>query len=146
MTTAQAHIADTLDRAQRCWERIVDHRLLDSQRREATNLFLYHVTTAVLLENIRRLDPALADRLTGWMLRDEGIFEDGYAGELLYEWRQQLAVGQPMHPIGPSVEDSALRDDSIISQSPTRRVGDRIFVSVPGPVPVVNVQKGRRRG
>jgi hypothetical protein len=35
-------------------------------------------------------------------------------------------------------------DDSIISQSPTRRVGDHIFVSVPGPVPIVTYERRRR--
>ena len=63
---------------------------------------MHHVTTSVLLENLRRLDPELADRLTDWMLTEDGVFSDGYAGELLHGWRQQLAAGEPLAPIGPA--------------------------------------------
>lgn len=104
MTTAQEHIADTLNRAQACWEITLDHTRPDPQR-EAVNLFLSHMTTAVLLEHVRRLDPALADRLVPWLLSADGIFADGYAGELLYQWRQQVAAGEPMAPIGPPPAD-----------------------------------------
>lgn len=109
MSAAEAHIADTLTRAQHCWKRTVDHRLLDTQQRavvnEAVNLFISHITAAVLLEHIRRLDPALAEQLVPWLLSEDGIFCDGYAGELLHLWRQQLAAGQPMDPIAPQPEE-----------------------------------------
>lgn len=65
--------------------------------------FIHHVTVVVLLENLRRLDPALADRITGWL---DDMFTDGYAGELLYQWRRQSAAGQPLSPISPGGESS----------------------------------------
>lgn len=101
MTAVQAHIADTLDRAQRCWELTLDHTVPDTRRHEAIHLFVSHTTTAVLLEHVRRLDPALAERLTPWLLSEDGIFSDGYAGELLHEWRESLANGGRMDPIDP---------------------------------------------
>jgi hypothetical protein len=101
MTTAQDHIANTLNRAQLCWPDMTDPLLSDGQRREIAAWFGHHVTSAVLLEHVRRLDPALADRLVPWLLSADGIFADGYAGELLYQWRQQVAAGEPMAPIGP---------------------------------------------
>jgi hypothetical protein len=99
MTTAQTHIADTLNRAQRCWELTLDPTAPDPTRHEATHLFISHTTTAVLLEHLRRLNTPLADRLVPWLLSEDGIFADGYAGELLHEWRTQLAVSEPMNPI-----------------------------------------------
>lgn len=105
---AATQVADSLRRAQLCWDRINDtvHEA-GMPFREATALFLNHITTAVLLEHVRRLDPDLADQLTAWMLTEDGIFSDGYAGELLYQWRQQLAAGQPLNPIGPDPERTA---------------------------------------
>jgi hypothetical protein len=105
VTTAQDHIADTLNRAQGCFELTVDPTGTPTGRRVAVNLFIHHVTSAVLLEHLRRLDQTLADQLVPWMLAEGGIFEDGYAGEMLHEWRQQLAAGQPMYPIGPQTTD-----------------------------------------
>jgi hypothetical protein len=105
VTLAHHRIADTLDRAQLCFPRTVDHTVTHDVRREATAWFIHHVTTAVLLEHIRRLDPDLADRLCPWLLGQDGIFSDGYAGELLHQWREQLASAQPLAPIGPEHED-----------------------------------------
>lgn len=102
MTTAQGYIADALDRAQICWEATVGIGSDDPAiNRVHIAWFMHHLTTSVLLENLRRLDPQLADRLTGWMLMEDGIFSDGYAGELLYGWRRQVAAGEPLAPIGP---------------------------------------------
>jgi hypothetical protein len=101
VTTAQNHIADTFNRAQLCWDSMLDPDYPDDDRRTVINLFIYHVTVAVLLEHVRRLKPDLADQLTGWLFGEPTIFEDGYAGELLHQWRQQVAAGEPMDPIGP---------------------------------------------
>jgi hypothetical protein len=99
MTTAQDHIADTLDRAQKCWDEVLNPNAPDNT---AVSLLIYHVTTAVLLEHLRRLEPGLTELLVPWLCGvDGGIFADGYAGELLYQWRQQLAADQPLAPIGP---------------------------------------------
>lgn len=103
-STAQAHIADTLDRAQRSFDASTDVNAPNF--REAVGWFIHHVTAAVLFEHLRRLDPDLADRLVPWLMgADGGIFGDEYAGVLVHQWREQLAAGQPMHPIGP--EESA---------------------------------------
>jgi hypothetical protein len=103
MTTAKDHIANTLKRAQHCWDEVLDPKAPDNS---AVNLLIYHVTTAVLLEHVRRLDPDLADQLVPWLMgKDGGIFADGYAVELLYQWRQQVAAGEPMGPIGPPPAD-----------------------------------------
>lgn len=101
MTTAQDHIRDTLDRAQRCWEATVGIGSPDDPPTDRIHVawFIGHITTAVLLEHIRRADPDLADRLVTWMLSDNGIFTDGLAGELLWQWRVQLNDGRAMHPI-----------------------------------------------
>lgn len=107
MTAAQAHIVDTLDRAQLCWEQTVDIAVAIDDRREAIALLIHHITSAVLLEHLRRLDPELADRLCPWLLGEDGVFSDGYAGELLYQWREQLAAGRPLNPIGPDEERTA---------------------------------------
>lgn len=101
MSVASDRIADTLNRAQLCWPQTVDHTVGSDERREATAWFIHHVTASVLLENIRRLDPDLADRLSAWVMGEDGIFSDGYAGELLHQWREQVAAEQPMSPIGP---------------------------------------------
>lgn len=34
--------------------------------------------------------------------------------------------------------------ESIIDQSPTRTVGDRVYVSVPGPIPMVRVRRRKK--
>lgn len=103
-TPAQGYIADALGRAQKCWDAAMSVTGADDRfpaERLHIAWFMHHVTTSVLLENLRRLDPELADRLTGWMLTPDGVFSDGYAGELLYEWRRQVAAGEPLAPIGP---------------------------------------------
>lgn len=101
MTAASEHIADTLDRAQKCWDAVVGIGSPDDPPSDRTHIawFICHVTTAVLLEHLRRADPALADHLVDWLLSEGSIFADGLAGELLYQWREQLAAGQPMEPI-----------------------------------------------
>ena len=104
MTTAQDQVRDSLDRAQLCWDRINTTTGEGPAYREAIGLFLNHVTTAVLLEHLRRVDPTTADRITPWLLSGDGIFSDSYAGELVHRWREQLSAGQPLDPIGPDEE------------------------------------------
>ena len=106
---AQAYIADTLDRAQKCWDATVGIGSPDDPPADRIHIawFIHHITTAILLEHLRRLDPVTADRLTPWLLGQDGIFGDGYAGELLHEWREQLAAGHPLNPIGPDEERRA---------------------------------------
>jgi hypothetical protein len=98
------HIADTLNRAQLCFETSVDHTAPLAERRDATAWFMYHVVTTVLLEHIRRLNPATAEQLIPWLLDEGGIFEGGYAGELVHRWREQLAAGAQLDPIGPDLK------------------------------------------
>lgn len=106
MTTARDQVIDSLDRAQRCYKRTLDE--LHQDRREAVGWFIHHVTTAVLLEQLRRADPAAADRLLPWLFaEDGGIFGDEYAGVLVTQWQEQLALGKPMDPIGPDEERTA---------------------------------------
>jgi len=107
MTTAHDHIADTLNRAQYAYDRVdATAGAGGAEFREAIALFIHHVTAAVLLEHVRRLDPDLANRLVPWLAgEDGGIFVDGYAGELLHGWREQLAAGLPLSPIGPGGDD-----------------------------------------
>src|ERR1043166_2949314 len=101
--TTQDRLADLLDRAQRCFEETLNP---DAEERAATVVsFIYHVTTAVLLEHLRRVDPDMAETLGPWLLDEDGIFCDGYAGELLHGWREQLAAGLPLSPIGPGGND-----------------------------------------
>ncbi len=100
------HIADTLNRAQNCFEDMTDPNVGAGQR-EALSWFMYHVTTTVLLEHIRRLAPDTAEQLIPWLLDAGGIFEDGYAGELVHRWRQQLAAGAQLNPIGPDLDHAA---------------------------------------
>lgn len=109
MSIALHRIIDTLDRAQKCWDATVGIGSPDDPPSDRTHIawFIHHITSAVLLEHIRRLDPVLADRLCPWLLGEDGIFADGYAGELLYQWRQQLAAAQPLNPIGPDEERTA---------------------------------------
>lgn len=109
MTTAQDHIADTLDRAQKCWDATVGIGSPDDPPSDRIHItwFIHHITSAVLLEHLRRLDPELADRLCRWLLGEDGIFSDGYAGELLHQWREQRAAAQPLNPIGPDEERTA---------------------------------------
>lgn len=107
MTLAQNHITDTLNRAQAAHNRInaTIGSGPSSQLREAVSLFIGHINTAVLFEHLRRLNPDLADQLVPWLAGDDGgIFGDEYAGELLHQWRQQLAAGQPMNPIAPATD------------------------------------------
>lgn len=104
MTTTQDRIDDTLDRAQRAWNANLDPT--EPLRSETTAWFIHHITTAVLLEHLHRLDPNTAETLGPWLLGEDGIFQDGYAGELLYAWREQRAAGQPMEPIGPPAEET----------------------------------------
>ena len=42
-------------------------------------------------------------------------------------------------------DDSRERGESIISQSPRTTVGSQVFVSVPGPVPVVRVKRRKSK-
>jgi hypothetical protein len=105
MRAAEEHIANRLHIAQYSWTDCTSVAMPEAQRHESLAWFMHHVTTAVLLENLRRLDPDLADRLTRWLLGPDGIFNDGYAGELLHEWREQLAAGQPMAPVAPPPEE-----------------------------------------
>lgn len=101
--TTEDRIANLLDRAQRCFEFTVDAHAAPEVRREHIGWFIHHVTLVVLLEHLRRVAPDTADQLGPWLLDEGGIFSDGYAGELLYVWREQLASGHPMEPIGPPV-------------------------------------------
>jgi hypothetical protein len=106
--TATTYITEALDRAQANFTASVDPAVGRRDHRQHIGWFVQDVVAVVLLENLRRLNPALADRLTDWVLSENGIFDDGYAGELLHEWREQIAAGQPLDPIGPeSSEDGA---------------------------------------
>lgn len=102
-STASAYITDALTRAQHAIDAMFDPEHKDY--RNATINFVHHVTVVILLENLRRLDPALADRLTAWALNEDGIFTDGYPAELVHEWREQLAAGQTLDPISPDREE-----------------------------------------
>ena len=104
---ARNHITDALDRAQKAFEASVNPAASD--RVEAGGWFVHNLTVAILLENLRRLNSDLADRITNWMLTEDGIFSDGYAGELLHEWRWQAANHLPLDPIGPP-SSSQFRD------------------------------------
>lgn len=99
--SSAAFVDDALGRAQANWARVTDPDVPNHDGRMSTAWFIHHTTVVILLENLRRLDPALADRLVPWALGTDSIFSDSYAGELTYEWRQQLTAGVPLSPISP---------------------------------------------
>jgi hypothetical protein len=48
-----------------------------------------------------------------------------------------------MHTSSEATMTESEQNESVIDQSPKRVVGDRVYVSVPGPVPMVRVKKRR---
>lgn len=104
-TPSAAFIDDALGRAQANWAAMLDLDLPKHDQRMSQAWFIHHTTIVILLENLRRLDPDLADRLVPWALGPDGIFTDSYAGELAYEWRQQLTAGEPLSPIAPDATE-----------------------------------------
>jgi hypothetical protein len=107
-TTSAAFIDDALGRAQANFAAMLDLDLSKQTRSMSQAWFIHHTTIVILLENLRRLDPELADRLVPWALGPDGIFTDSYAGELAYEWRQQITAGEPLSPIAPDATEVSL--------------------------------------
>lgn len=122
------YIADVLDRAQKCATAIVDPAEPAHDRTAAMLSFICHVQTSVLLANLARHNQQLADELVGWFDR---IFEDGYAAELVHEWRQQITAGHLMHPINPAEEDAVDADEDLIDQLRKLAVPVRIADEIP---------------
>lgn len=105
--TASAFITDALDRAKKAFEAMLDPDEPKAEQRYAQMCWMHHITTVILLENLRRENPALADQLTEWALSAEGIFTDGYPAELAHGWQEQIAAGRPMDPIRPDAAEVA---------------------------------------
>ncbi len=100
-TTAEEYIADSLDRAQKCLDEMFDPAK-DKLDHTAVLSLICHFNTVVLLEALRRKDPAEADRITHWL---DDIHEDGStAGELIWQWRDQIKQGHQLTGVGPNVE------------------------------------------
>ncbi|WP_162834260.1 hypothetical protein [Amycolatopsis circi] len=89
--TAQAVIADSLERFQRNWDRMHDLSSSKEEQHQSSMNLIHFFTLVTLLETIRRQDPCRADELTRWF--DE-MFEDGGAGEMVWQWRQEVAEGK----------------------------------------------------
>lgn len=96
-TTAEELITDSLDRAQKCLAKILDPAAGKVDYTAVISL-IGNFNTAVLLEALRRHDPAEADRITQWL---KDVHEAGdTTGEMVHQWREQLASGHHMTGIG----------------------------------------------
>lgn len=82
---SRTEIADAVTRAQLCLAAL---RTSTASPMAAVSLG-YHVTTTVLLETIRRADPAHADALAAWIA-------DGDAAEYVACWADELAAGHAL--------------------------------------------------
>jgi len=100
-SSAREYVAHLISQAQCCIGYRADPSVAPDIRAQLVMWFIHHVTTAVLLEQLRRHNPTVADQLVPWLLNEDGIFSDDYVNELVHDWRAQLAAGQELAPIGP---------------------------------------------
>jgi hypothetical protein len=102
LTTAEEYITDSLDRAQKCLDKIFDPEK-DKVNHTAVLSLIGNFNTAGLLEALRRHDPAEADRITQWL---EDIHEAGdTTAELVYQWRKDIARGHQLTGLGGYTEE-----------------------------------------
>jgi hypothetical protein len=93
--TAEARIAESLEKFQANWTRMLDPDTSSTDQAASIQHAILFFTYAVLLSEIASFDPDRADWLAGWI---DDQLEDGGAGEVVYAWRQgtkpDVLVGQ----------------------------------------------------
>jgi hypothetical protein len=99
--TPREVIKDALDRFQRNFDRMVDPAASEEDRRQSVANSIHFFSYVTLLEEIRRSNPERAEQLNRWI---GDMLEDGGCGEIVYQWREELAAGREITLPAPPVQ------------------------------------------
>lgn len=113
-----------------------------AQSSSRTRLLLAQFQLVAVMEQLRRVDPQVADSMAGWL--SEVLLAGDTVHELLGQWTAELLAGHQLVGVGPRPAEPAAPDDAVLVSLPS--LGDPIVgLAVPTSVPGLQVVQASRK-